>query len=94
MKKDPTFRKVMDTWQDLKENERLETAELATDKRKFLLDRSCVKQTVSEDWTISVHAFLQETKAIERTREKGSGFVGFHTMTCYHIVTFSKVISE
>ena len=48
MKKDPTFRKV-ETRQDLKENEWLEIAELAKDKRKFLLDRSCAKQTVSED---------------------------------------------
>ena len=52
MKKDPTFRKVMETRQDLKDTERydwLESTELAIDKRKFLLNRLFVKQTVPED---------------------------------------------
>ena len=52
MKKDPTFRKVMETRQDLKDTEGydwLESTELAIDKRKFLLNRLFVKQTVSED---------------------------------------------
>ncbi|CAH3041205.1 unnamed protein product, partial [Porites lobata] len=42
MKKDPTFRKVMETRQDLKDTEGydwLESTELAIDKRKFLLNR-------------------------------------------------------
>ena len=85
MKKDPTFRKVMETRQDLKENERLETAELAVDH---------VSNKLFPKTEQSVQAFLQETKAIERARERGAGFVGFHKMTCHHIVTFSKVISE
>ena len=41
MKKDPTFRKVMETRQDLKDTEGydwLESTELAIDKRKFLLN--------------------------------------------------------
>ena len=49
MKKDPTFRKVMETRQDLKDTEGydwLESTELAIDKRKFLLNRLFVKQTV------------------------------------------------
>ena len=52
MKKDPTFRKVMETRQDLKDREGydwLESTELAIDKRKFLLNRLFVKQTVPED---------------------------------------------
>ena len=52
MKKDPTFRKVMETRQDLKDSEGydwLESTELAIDKRKFLLNRLFVKQTVPED---------------------------------------------
>ena len=52
MRKDPTFRKVMETRQDLKDTEGydwLESTELAIDKRKFLLNRLFVKQTVPED---------------------------------------------
>ena len=52
MKKDPTFRKAMETRQDLKDTEGydwLESTELAIDKRKFLLNRLFVKQTVPED---------------------------------------------
>ena len=52
MKKDPTFWKVMETRQDLKDTEGydwLESTELAIDKRKFLLNRLFVKQTVPED---------------------------------------------
>ena len=52
MKKDPTFRKVMETRQDLKDTEGydwMESTELAIDKRKFLLNRLFVKQTVPED---------------------------------------------
>ena len=48
MKKDSTFRKVMQTRQDLKDSEGydwLESTELAVDKRKFLLDQSIVCQT-------------------------------------------------
>ena len=46
------FRKVMETRQDLKDTEEydwLESTELAIDKRKFLLNRLFVKQTVPED---------------------------------------------
>ena len=42
MKKDSTFRKVMETQKDLKDTDgfdRLESTELAIDKRKFLLNR-------------------------------------------------------
>ena len=49
MKKDPTFRKKMETRLDFKENEWLELAELAIDKGKFLLDRLFVKQTVPDN---------------------------------------------
>ena len=49
MKKDATFRTVINTRQDLKEHEWLETAELAMDKGKFLFDRLFVKQTVSDN---------------------------------------------
>ncbi|KAL9952878.1 hypothetical protein ACROYT_G040203 [Oculina patagonica] len=52
MKKDSTFRKVMETKNELKDTEGydwLESTELAIDKRKFLLNRLFVKQTVPED---------------------------------------------
>ena len=52
MKKDSTFLKVMQTRQDLKDSEgydRLESTELAADKRKFLLNRLFVKQPVPEN---------------------------------------------
>ncbi|KAL9960921.1 hypothetical protein ACROYT_G034429 [Oculina patagonica] len=52
MKKDSTFRKVMETKYELKDTEGydwLESTELAIDKRKFLLNRLFVKQTVPED---------------------------------------------
>ena len=52
MKKDSTFRKVMQTRQDLKDSEGydwLESTELAVDKRKFLLNRLFVKQPVPEN---------------------------------------------
>ena len=42
MKKDPTFKKVMETQKELKDTEAfdwLESTELAIDKRKFLLNR-------------------------------------------------------
>ena len=57
MKKDSTFRKVMETRQDLKDTEGydwLESTELAIDKRKFLLNRLFVKQTVPKDEANSV----------------------------------------
>ena len=52
MKKDSTFRKVIETQKDLKETEGfnwLESAELTIDKRKFLLNRLFVKQQVPEE---------------------------------------------
>ncbi|KAL9972140.1 hypothetical protein ACROYT_G018393 [Oculina patagonica] len=52
IKKDSTFRKVMETKNELKDTEGydwLESTELAIDKRKFLLNRLFVKQTVPED---------------------------------------------
>ena len=63
MKKDPTFRKVMETRQDLKDTKGydwLESTELAIDKWKFLLNRLFVKQTVPEDksGTLSIHLSL------------------------------------
>lgn len=52
MKKDLTFCKVMETRKDLKDTEGYdwqESTELAIDKRKFLLSRLFVKQTLPED---------------------------------------------
>ena len=52
MKKDSTFRKVMETKNELKETEGydwLESTELAIDKGEFLLNRLFVKQPVPED---------------------------------------------
>ena len=52
MKKDPTFKKVMETQRDLKDSEGfdwLESTELAIDKRKFLLNRLCEKQPIPQD---------------------------------------------
>ena len=49
MKKGSTFQKVMQTQKELKDKEGSdwqESAELAIDKRKFLLNRSFVKQKV------------------------------------------------
>ena len=52
MKKDPTFKKVMETQKELKDTEGfdwLESTELAIDKRKFLLNRMCEKQPIPQD---------------------------------------------
>ena len=52
MKKDSTLRKVMERQKDLKDSEGfdwLESTELAIDKRKFLLNRTIVKQQVPEE---------------------------------------------
>ena len=52
MKKDPTFKKVMETQKELKDTEGfdwLESTELAIDKRKFLLNRLCEKQPIPQD---------------------------------------------
>ena len=52
MKKDTTFRKIMETQKDLKDTEGfdwLESTELAIDKRKFLLNRLFAKQAVIGD---------------------------------------------
>ena len=52
LKKDSTFRKVMETQKDVKDTEEydwLESTELAIDKRKFLLNRLFVKQQVPEE---------------------------------------------
>ena len=52
MKKDSTLLKVMETQKDLKDTEGfdwLESAELAIDKRKFLLNRLFVKQQVPKE---------------------------------------------
>ena len=52
MKKDPTFKKVMETQKELKDTERfdrLESTELAIDKRKFLLNRLYEKQPIPQD---------------------------------------------
>ena len=49
MKKDPTFKKVMETQKELKDTEGfdwLESTELAIDKRKFLLNRLYQKQPI------------------------------------------------
>ena len=52
MKKDPTFKKVMETQKELKDTEGfdwLESTELAIDKRKFLLSRLYQKQPIPQD---------------------------------------------
>ena len=52
MKKDPTFKKVMETQKEVKDTEGfdwLESAELAIDKRKFLLNRLYEKQPIPQD---------------------------------------------
>ena len=52
MKKDPTFKKVMETQKELKDTEGfdwLESTELAIDKRKFLLNRLHEKQPIPQD---------------------------------------------
>ena len=52
MKKDPTFKKVMETQKELKDTEAfdwLESTELAIDKRKFLLNRLYEKQPIPQD---------------------------------------------
>jgi len=52
MKKESTFPKVMQTQKELKDTEGFdwqESAELAIDKRKLLLNRLLVKQRVPKD---------------------------------------------
>ena len=52
MKKDPTFKKVMETQKELKDTEGfdwLKSTELAIDKRKFLLNRLYQKQPIPQD---------------------------------------------
>ena len=51
-KKDPTFKKVMETQKEVKDSEGfdwLESTELAIDKRKFLLNRMYEKQPIPQD---------------------------------------------
>ena len=52
MKKDPTFKKVMETQKELKDTEGfdwLESTELAIDQRKFLLNRLYEKPPIPQD---------------------------------------------
>ena len=52
MKKDPTFKKVIETKKELKHTEWfdwLESTELAIDKQKFLLNRLYQKQPIPQD---------------------------------------------
>ena len=52
MKKDPIFKKVIETQKELKDTEGfdwLESTELAIDKRKFLLNRLYQKQPIPQD---------------------------------------------
>ena len=52
IKKDYTFQKVMETQKDLKDTDefdRLESTELAIDKRQFLLNRLFVKQPIPQN---------------------------------------------
>ena len=52
MKKDSTFKKVMETQKELKDTEGfdwLESTELAIDKRKFLFNRLYEKQSIPQD---------------------------------------------
>ncbi|CAH3185165.1 unnamed protein product [Porites evermanni] len=51
MKKDPSFKKVIETQKELKDTEEcdwLESTELAIDKRKFLLNRLYQKQPIPQ----------------------------------------------
>ena len=52
IKKDPTFKKVMETQKELKDTEGfdwLKSSELAIDKWKFLLNRLYEKQPIPQD---------------------------------------------
>ena len=52
VKKDPTFQKVIETQREFKDTEGfdwLESTELAIDKRKFLLNRLFVTQSIPND---------------------------------------------
>ena len=52
MKKDPTFKKVMETQKQLKDSEgfdRLKSTKRPIDERKFLLNRLYVKQPIPQD---------------------------------------------
>ena len=52
VKKDPTFKKVIETQKELKDTEGfnwLESTELAIDKQKFLLSRLYQKQPIPQD---------------------------------------------
>ena len=52
IKKDPTFRKVIETHREFKDTEGfdwLESTELAVDKYKFLLNRLFVTQSIPND---------------------------------------------
>ena len=52
IKKDPTFGKVMETQEELKDTEGfdwLEPTELAINKQKFLLNWLYVKQAITQD---------------------------------------------
>ena len=49
IKKDPTFRKVMGTQEELKDTEGFESTELAINKQKFLLNWLYVKQPIPQD---------------------------------------------
>ena len=60
MKKDPTFKKVMETQKELKGSEGfdwLESTKLAIDKRKFLPNGLYEKQPIHEIKTRSVASF-------------------------------------
>ena len=64
MKKDYSFPKVMESQKDLKDTDGfnwLESTELATNKRKFLLDRLFVKQPIpqNEDYTYCLFFSIQ-----------------------------------
>ena len=53
MKKDPTFKKVMETQKQLKDSEgfdRLESTKRPIDERKFLLNRLYVKQPIPQNF--------------------------------------------
>ena len=72
MKKDPTFKKVMETQKELKDTEGfdwLESTELAIDKRKFLLNRLCAKSPfhkIKTSSTMNVIEFFSRTSVLLR----------------------------
>ena len=68
-KKDPTFKKVMETQKELKDSEGfdwLESSELAIDKRKFLFNRLYERQPIPQDQDYFYYEFFPWTFVLLR----------------------------